>query len=117
MLEVLKNHSCAVDFVPEELKFYKAFMLKAVRRAGDALMYASGELGRDREVVLEALWQATVALLMASGDQKLDAEGALTAVLDCVPKELEGDGSVGKALMQAARALRSAQALPAASGL
>ncbi|WAM04215.1 DUF4116 domain-containing protein [Mycoplasmopsis cynos] len=62
----MKQNGSALQYVSEELKKDKAFMLEAVKRNYGALWYASDELKRDKDVVLEAVKQSDWALQYVS---------------------------------------------------
>lgn len=81
VLKAVKKNGWALQYASIELKNDREIVLEAVKRNGCALQYASELLRNDREVVLEAVKEDKLAVLgLVSETIKNDKEFMLEAV-------------------------------------
>ena len=80
VLRAIRRRGYLLEYASEELKADREVVMVAVKDSGDALEYASEELRTDREFILEAVNDGGSALQYASEELKNDKEVVLVAV-------------------------------------
>jgi hypothetical protein len=103
MLEVIKQHVCAVRYASVTLLSDREFMMEVVKQAGWALRYASIELKGDLEIVMTAVNQNGRALRYASVELQGDLEIVMVAVKQYGHRVL----NIASVELQLQRSLRS----------
>jgi len=77
-LEVDRNFS--IEYVSEELKADKEFVLEAIKRRPNSIKYASEKLRTNREFILEAVRQTPIVMNLVIETFKDDREIAIEAL-------------------------------------
>jgi len=80
MMKAVRRDGEALKYATPELQMNRALVLEAVRQNGHALEFAAPELRCDRAVVLEAVKQNGLALQFAAEELRADRECVLEAI-------------------------------------